>query len=121
MHLYRWHVWLDHKLTEAANDEMPLTASIEKLDQLKQITLQNISELEGLDLDQTLINQASNDEPPKHSKHQMYWYQNDHLGTPRELTSNSGNIEWEAVYQAWGMNEDKKNNVFPECKTKAMP
>ncbi len=32
----------------------------------------------------------------------MYWYQNDHLGTPRELTSNSGNIEWEAVYQAWG-------------------
>ncbi|WP_320077557.1 RHS repeat domain-containing protein [Acinetobacter shaoyimingii] len=32
----------------------------------------------------------------------MYWYQNDHLGTPRELTSNAGNIEWEAVYQAWG-------------------
>ncbi|WP_227591296.1 RHS repeat domain-containing protein, partial [Acinetobacter shaoyimingii] len=31
-----------------------------------------------------------------------YWYQNDHLGTPRELTSNAGNIEWEAVYQAWG-------------------
>ena len=64
--------------------------------------MQNIGELEGLDSDQTFINQASNDEPPKHSTHQVYWYQNDHLGTPRELTSNSGNIEWEAVYQAWG-------------------
>ncbi|SPL72040.1 RHS protein [Acinetobacter stercoris] len=32
----------------------------------------------------------------------MYWYQNDHLGTPRELTSHEGDIAWEAVYQAWG-------------------
>ena len=95
-------VWLEDKLTEAANDENVPKVDIAKLDQLKQIALQNIGELEGLDSDQTFINQASNDEPPKHSKHQVYWYQNDHLGTPRELTSNSGNIEWEAVYQAWG-------------------
>ena len=66
------------------------------------MALQNIGELEGLDSDQTFINQASNDEPPKHSTHQVYWYQNDHLGTPRELTSHEGNIAWEAVYQAWG-------------------
>ena len=66
------------------------------------MALQNIGELEGLDSDQTFINQASNDEPPKHAKHQVYWYQNDHLGTPRELTSNNGDITWEAVYQAWG-------------------
>ena len=46
----------------------------------------------------------------------MYWYQNNHLGTLRELTALSGNIEWEAVYQAWGMSEDKKNNVFPEAQ-----
>ena len=64
--------------------------------------MQNIGELEGLDSDQTFINQASNDEPPKHSTHQVYWYQNDHLGTPRELTSNRGDIAWEVVYQAWG-------------------
>ena len=95
-------VWLEDKLTEAANDDTVPKVDIAKLNQLKQVALQNIGELEGLYLNQTFINQASNDEPPKHSKHQVYWYQNDHLGTPRELTSNSGNIEWEAVYQAWG-------------------
>ena len=94
-------VWLDDQLTQAANDEAPSTASIEKLDQLKKIALQNIGELKGLDEGQTL-SPAANDDQPIHSKHQIYWYQNDHLGTPRELTSNSGNIEWEAVYQAWG-------------------
>ena len=95
-------VWLEDKLTEAANDENVPKVDTAKLDQLKQVALQNIGELEGLDLDQTSIHQACNDELLKHTQHQVYWYQNDHLGTPRELTSNSGNIEWEAVYQAWG-------------------
>ncbi|QIO10376.1 hypothetical protein G8D99_07885 [Acinetobacter lanii] len=97
-------VWLDNQLTQAANDESTSKTNIEKLDQLKHIALQNLGELEGLHLSQTHIKQASNDEPPKpkHNQHQLYWYQNDHLGTPRELTSKNGNIEWEAVYQAWG-------------------
>jgi len=42
-------VWLEGKLTEAVNDETIAKVDIEKLDQLKQVALQNISELEGLD------------------------------------------------------------------------
>ncbi|WP_264821746.1 RHS repeat-associated core domain-containing protein [Acinetobacter lanii] len=94
-------VWLDDQLTQAANDETASKTNIEKLNELKQIALQNIGELEGLEEGQTLP-PVANDEPPKHSQHQVYWYQNDHLGTPRELTSNHGDIAWEAVYQAWG-------------------
>lgn len=95
-------VWLEDKLTEAANDSSNHQVDIQKMDQLKQIALQNIGEIDGIDLSQTDTQNSSNDEPPRHLQHQLYWYQNDHLGTPRELTSNSGNIEWEAVYQAWG-------------------
>ena len=94
-------VWLDDQLTQAVNDEAPSTASIEKLDQLKKIALQNIGELEGLD-ERLTVPPVANDEPPNHSQHQIYWYQNDHLGTPRELTQRNGDIAWEAVYQAWG-------------------
>lgn len=64
-------VWLEDKLTEAANDNVIPKVDIEKLDQLKQVALQNIGELEGLDLTQTNLNQASNDETLKHSKHRL--------------------------------------------------
>ena len=30
------------------------------------------------------------------------YFHNDHLGTPRELSNNSGEIEWAATYKAWG-------------------
>ena len=33
---------------------------------------------------------------------QVYHYQLDHLGTPRELTSSDGRIVWSAQYRAWG-------------------
>ncbi|SPL71756.1 PAAR-like domain-containing protein [Acinetobacter stercoris] len=91
-------VWLDEKLEFAANDETHDKQI--KLEELQKIALQNLGDFGLGDLDSSL--KASNDEPPKHSQHQVYWYQNDHLGTPRELTSHEGDIAWEAVYQAWG-------------------
>lgn len=33
---------------------------------------------------------------------QINHYHTDHLGTPRELSNNQGNIIWEATYQTWG-------------------
>ncbi|MCH4245390.1 PAAR-like domain-containing protein [Acinetobacter gerneri] len=90
-------VWLDEKLEIAANDQ---TLETPQFVEMQKIALENIGDLDFGELEPNL--KASNDEPPKHSKHQMYWYQNDHLGTPRELTSHEGNIAWEAVYQAWG-------------------
>jgi RHS repeat-associated protein len=30
------------------------------------------------------------------------YYHNDHLGTPRELSSDDGQIVWQATYKAWG-------------------
>ena len=33
---------------------------------------------------------------------QVYHFQLDHLGTPRELTSSDGRIVWSAQYRAWG-------------------
>lgn len=30
------------------------------------------------------------------------WYQCDHLGTPLELTSTKGRVEWSGTYRAWG-------------------
>ncbi|POA50374.1 type IV secretion protein Rhs [Pseudomonas sp. MPR-ANC1] len=33
----------------------------------------------------------------------VLWYQCDHLGTPQELTDESGNIAWSAQYKAWGV------------------
>jgi RHS repeat-associated protein len=32
----------------------------------------------------------------------IHYYQNDQLGTPRELTNAEGEIAWSATYQAWG-------------------
>jgi len=94
-------VWLEDKLTEATNDDLLPHVDTEKINQLKHIALQNIGELEGLGSLQ-IIPEVANDEQRPHSAYQIYWYQNDHLGTPRELTSHSGDIAWEAVYQAWG-------------------
>ena len=33
---------------------------------------------------------------------QVRYYHNDHLGTPRELSSDDGQIVWQATYKAWG-------------------
>ncbi|WP_454767137.1 RHS repeat-associated core domain-containing protein [Cupriavidus campinensis] len=32
----------------------------------------------------------------------LAWYQCDHLGTPQELTDETGDIAWSAQYKAWG-------------------
>ena len=41
-------------------------------------------------------------EPATETVHRLYYYQNDQLGTPRELTDTEGEIAWSATYQAWG-------------------
>jgi RHS repeat-associated protein len=33
---------------------------------------------------------------------QVRYYHNDHLGTPRELSRDDGQIVWQATYKAWG-------------------
>ncbi len=38
--------------------------------------------------------------PPTNQR--IYYYHTDHLGTPQELTDQTGNIVWSAQYQAWG-------------------
>ena len=42
------------------------------------------------------------DESPKPLQSRTYYVHTDHLGTPRELTNNSGDIVWSASYKAWG-------------------
>ena len=42
------------------------------------------------------------DETPKPLQSCTYYVHTDHLGTPRELTNNSGDIVWAASYKAWG-------------------
>ena len=41
-------------------------------------------------------------EPITQTVQRLYYYQNDQLGTPRELTNPDGDIAWSATYQAWG-------------------
>ena len=110
-------VWKDAPNQDLSNtDEIP-QSSATKLAELKASMLKHIDEdedseaLEGLkelesinELDQeNLIAFPKPNKPTKqHSTHEIYWYQNDHLGTPRELTQHNGDIAWEAVYQAWG-------------------
>ena len=113
-------VWKDEPNQDSSNlDEIPQNSAT-KLAELKESMLKHIEEdeesegldgLEGLkelksinELDQeNLIAFPKPNKPTKqHSTHEIYWYQNDHLGTPRELTQHNGDIAWEAVYQAWG-------------------
>ena len=42
------------------------------------------------------------DESPKPLQSRTYYVHTDHLGTPRELTNNAGDIVWAATYKAWG-------------------
>ena len=39
---------------------------------------------------------------PRPRNWQVRYFHNDHLGTPRELSAESGDIEWAASYRAWG-------------------
>ena len=41
---------------------------------------------------------------------EVYHYHLDHLGTPRELTNNKGDIVWKARYKTWG------NVALKECE-----
>ncbi len=41
---------------------------------------------------------------------EVYHYHLDHLGTPRELTNNEGNIVWKVRYKTWG------NVALKECE-----
>ena len=107
-------VWLDEQLSRAAND-VPNAEQLETLNNLQQLTLSNLEGFESLDADAFKLPHAQNDDAHEHSSHQIYWYQNDHLGTPRELTEQGGEIAWEAVYQAWG------NTVTVEWEEKAQP
>ncbi len=50
-------VWLEDKLTQAANDASNHQVDTERLTQLKYVALQNIGDLDGLDLTQTDIKQ----------------------------------------------------------------
>ncbi|AOA59472.1 RHS domain-containing protein [Acinetobacter larvae] len=98
-------VWLDDPLTQAANDAPALSrADTEKLQQLQAQAIAHIGELGGVNSLPT----AANDEPPSHSTHQLYWYQNDHLGTPRELTDQQGDIAW-----------DEQNEVALRCSARS--
>ncbi len=40
--------------------------------------------------------------PKAPSNQRIYYYHVDHLGTPQELTDQTGNIVWSAQYKAWG-------------------
>ena len=113
-------VWKDEPNQDLSNtDEIP-QSSATKLAELKASMLKHIEEdeesegldgLEGLkelesineqDQEKLIAFPKPNKPTKQHSTHEIYWYQNDHLGTPRELTQHNGDIAWEAVYQAWG-------------------
>ncbi len=40
--------------------------------------------------------------PKTPTNQRIYYYHVDHLGTPQELTDQTGNIVWSAQYKAWG-------------------
>jgi RHS repeat-associated protein len=45
---------------------------------------------------------SSNHEPATQKRFQIRYYQNDQIGTPRELTDQSGAVRWAATYKTWG-------------------
>lgn len=53
------------------------------------------------------IQDSSNDRTEAHS---IDYYNCDHLGTPRELTDDSGRMVWGALYKAWGALRKNKEN-----------
>jgi RHS repeat-associated protein len=44
---------------------------------------------------------STNKERPS-KRYRVNYFHNDHLGTPRELSSEQGEIQWAATYKAWG-------------------
>ena len=66
-------VWLKDELLKAANDEI-----------------------------KNAERESWEDEPELIPSMQIYYYHNDHLGTPNELTNQQGEVIWLADYQAWG-------------------
>ena len=66
-------VWLKDELLKAANDEI-----------------------------KNAEREAWEDAPELIPNMQVYYYHNDHLGTPNELTNTQGEVVWLADYQAWG-------------------
>ncbi|MHA1253066.1 MAG: RHS domain-containing protein, partial [Candidatus Helarchaeota archaeon] len=38
----------------------------------------------------------------QNNSEEIYYYHNDHLGTPKVMTSQAGNVVWEAIYQPFG-------------------
>ncbi|PNG32119.1 type IV secretion protein Rhs [Pseudomonas protegens] len=45
----------------------------------------------------------------------LAWYQCDHLGTPHELTDQTGDVVWSAQYKAWGgIKEERSSNALQQ-------
>ncbi|WP_134928951.1 RHS repeat domain-containing protein, partial [Pseudomonas protegens] len=45
----------------------------------------------------------------------LAWYQCDHLGTPHELTDQTGEVVWSAQYKAWGgIKEERSSNALQQ-------
>jgi YD repeat-containing protein len=54
----------------------------------------------------------------------IHYYHNDHLGTPRELSREDGQIEWATTYKAWGNTlkvEWEQTNTRADAKEDAEP
>jgi RHS repeat-associated protein len=51
---------------------------------------------------EALQGQASAQQALQPKRYRVHYYHNDHLGTPRELSSERGEIKWAATYKAWG-------------------
>jgi RHS repeat-associated protein len=48
----------------------------------------------------------------------LAWYQCDHLGTPQELTDQSGNTAWSAQYKAWGEAQEQRSEFAQQVSLK---
>jgi len=57
---------------------------------------------DDLHLNVDISSPAANDELPLADKPRIRSYHCDQIGTPRELTAESGEIVWQASYRAWG-------------------
>lgn len=52
--------------------------------------------------------------PPSKGFDDVWFYHCDHLGTPQEMSDQSGAVIWKAEYKAWGecKTEKAKSNFF---------